>query len=198
MLQESHKPLTMNPKLNELHAEAHKRMVHSVDALKKDLASVRTGRANVDQLTPVIVNYYGTPTPLNQLATVTSPDPQTLLVTPYDRSQVKEVEKAIVSSDLGLGASADGALIRVRVPPLTEERRKEMTKHVRKSGEEARVAVRNVRRDSNEKVKKMEKAKEISQDEEKSAIAAIQVETDAQIKSIDELVQKKEKEVMTV
>jgi len=198
MLQESHKALHLNPKLNEIQGEARKRMDHGVESLKKDLSSVRTGRAHVDLLTPVVVNYYGTPTPLNQLATVSSPDPQMLLVTPYDRSQVKEVEKAIVAADLGLNATADGAIIRVNVPPLTEERRKEMTKHVRTAGETARVAIRGIRRDENDKIKKLEKAKEISQDEEKQAIAAIQTETDGHIKTIDELLLKKEKEVMTV
>jgi len=198
MLQESHKALHMNPKLNEIQADTRKRMDHGLDTLKKDLSSVRTGRAHVDLLTPVVVNYYGTPTPLSQLATVSSPDPQMLLVTPYDRSQVKEVEKAIVAADLGLNAMADGAIIRVQVPPLTEERRKEMTKHVRKAGEETRVAIRAIRRDSNEKIKKLEKDKEVSQDEEKTAIGLIQAETDTHIKTVDELVQKKEKEVMTV
>jgi len=196
--QESHKALHLNPKLNEILAEAHKRMDHGLEALKKELSSVRTGRAHVDLLTPVVVNYYGTPTPLNQLATVSSPDPQMLLVTPYDRSQVKEVEKAIVAAGIGLNAVAEGALIRVSVPPLTEERRKDLTKHVRKVGEEARVAIRAVRRDINDKIKKLEKDKEISQDEEKTVIASIQTETDAHIKGIDEMLQKKEKEVMTV
>ena len=198
MHQESHKALNMNPKLNEIQADTNKRMNHCVETLKKELSSVRTGRAHVDLLTPVVVNYYGTPTPLNQLATVTSPDPQMLLVTPFDRSQIKEVEKAIVAADLGLTPSAEGGMIRVRVPPLTEERRKDMTKHVRKVGEDARVALRNVRRDSNEKIKKLEKGKEISQDEEKTAMAAVQTQTDAHIKTVDDLVGKKEKEVMTV
>jgi len=198
MLQESHKALRLNPKLNDVQSEAHKRMDHGVEALKKELSSVRTGRAHVDLLTPVVVNYYGTPTPLSQLATVSAPDPQMLLVTPYDRSQVKEVEKAIVAAGLGLNAIADGSIIRVNVPPLTEERRKDLTKHVRKVGEEARVAIRAVRRDINDKIKKLEKGKEISQDEEKTVIASIQTETDAHIKHIDEFVQKKEKEVMTV
>jgi len=188
----------MNPKVTGLQADTHKRMDHGVDALKKELAGVRTGRAHVDLLTPVVVQYYGTATPLNQVATVSAPDPQTLLITPFDRSQIKEVEKAIMAADLGLNPAAEGGLIRVRVPPLSEERRKEMTKHVKKVGEEARIAVRNVRRDSNEKIKKLEKGKEISQDEEKTAMAAIQTETDAHIKLIDELVAKKEKEVMTV
>lgn len=198
MLQESHKALRLNPKLNEIQSEAAKRMDHGIDALKKELSSVRTGRAHVDLLTPVVVNYYGTTTPLNQLATVTAPDPQMLLVTPYDRSQVKEVEKAIVAAGLGLNAVADGSLIRVNVPPLTEERRKELTKHVRRVGEEARVAIRAVRRDINEKIKKLEKSKEVSQDEEKTTIATIQTVTDAHIAGIDKMVEQKEKEVMTV
>lgn len=188
----------MNPKLDQIQADAKKRMDQGIEVLKKELASVRTGRAHADLLMPVVVNYYGTPTPLNQLATVSAPDPQMLLVTPYDRSQVKEVEKAIAAAGLGLNPAADGALIRVKVPPLTEERRKEMTKHVRTVGENARVAIRNIRRDENEKIKKLEKGKEISQDEEKTAITAIQTATDGHIKTIDELVQKKEKEVMTV
>jgi ribosome recycling factor len=188
----------MNPKVTEIQADTRKRMDHGVEALKKDLAGVRTGRAHVDLLTPVVVQYYGTSTPLNQLATVSAPDPQTLLITPFDRSQIKEVEKAIVAADLGLNPSTEGGLIRVRVPPLSEERRKDMTKHVKHAGEEARVAMRNVRRDSNEKIKKLEKGKEISQDEEKHAMTAIQTETDTHIKLIDEQVAKKEKEVMTV
>lgn len=188
----------MNPKVTEIQTETRKRMDHGIDALKKELAGVRTGRAHVDLLTPVVVQYYGTPTPLNQLATVSAPDPQTLLITPFDRSQIKEVEKAIVAADLGLNPSTEGGLIRVRVPPLSEERRKDMTKHVKKVGEEARVAARNVRRDANEKIKKLEKGKEISQDEEKTAMTAIQTETDTHIKAIDDLVAKKEKEVMTV
>jgi len=188
----------MHAKVTEIQGETRKRMNHGVEALRKELASVRTGRAHVDLLMPVVVNYYGTPTPLNRLASVTAPDAQTLLITLFDRSQAKDVEKAIVEADLGLNPVAEGGVIRIRVPPLTEERRKELTKHVKKVGEDAQIAVRNVRRDSNEKIKKLEKGKEISQDEEKAGIAAIQSETDAHVKAIDEAVTKKEKEVMTV
>jgi ribosome recycling factor len=188
----------MNPKVTEVQTDTKKRMDQGLDALKKELGAVRTGRAHAELLSPVVVEYYGTATPLNQLATVQAIDPQTLQVTPFDRSQLKEVEKAISAANLGLTPSADGGTIRVRVPVLTEERRKDLAKHVKKVGEDARVAVRNVRRDANEKVKKLEKGKEISQDEEKQGTAAIQTETDAHIKLIDDLVQKKEKEVLTV
>ncbi|HUJ74013.1 MAG TPA: ribosome recycling factor [bacterium] len=166
--------------------------------LKKELGSVRTGRASAELLAPVAVDYYGTKTPLNQMATIHTPEPQLIVVTPYDRSQVKEVEKAIKASDLGLNPITEGGVIRVPVPVLTEERRKELVKHVRKLGEDAKVAVRNIRREGNERLKKLEKGKEISQDQEKEAEGKIQGETDANIHAIDELVKKKEKELLTV
>lgn len=184
--------------IKAIQADAHKKMTHSVEVVKKELAAVRTGRAHAEILAPVQVNYYGTLTPLNQLATVNAPEPQLIVVTVFDRSQVKEVEKAIQSAGLGLNPIAEGNVIRVPVPPLTEERRKEMVKRVHKLGEDGKVAIRNVRREANDKLAKMEKNKELSKDEHKMALDRIQMETDNHIKAIDELMQKKEKELMHV
>jgi len=182
----------------EIKAETHKKMDQSLAALKTELAGVRTGRAAAEILHPLLVDYYGTPTPMQQLASFSIPDPQMILVTVFDRAAVKEVEKAIRTSDLGLNPATDGSTIRVPVPVLTEERRRDLVKHVKHLGEEARIAVRNVRRDANEKLKKLEKNKDISQDEEKRGHEAIQQETDQHIKAIDEMVQQKEKELLTV
>ena len=182
----------------EIQAESSKKMNQTLEMLKQELAAVRTGRASADILNPVMVDYYGTPTPLNQLANLNAPDAQLITVTPFDKSIIKDVEKAILSSDLGLNPSSDGNIIRVPIPVLTEERRKELAKHVKKMGEDGKVAIRNVRRDANEKLKAREKNKEISQDEEKSAHQKIQSVTDDHINSIDELVKSKEQELMTV
>ena len=184
--------------VEDVEADAGRRMHQTVEMARKDLVSVRTGRASANLLDPVRVNYYGTPTPLNQLATLNTPDPQLITITPFDRSTVKDIEKAILASGLGLNPSSDGTLIRVPIPVLTEERRKEMVKHVKKLGEERKIAIRNIRRDSNDHLKKMEKNKEISQDQEKDAHAVIQAETDKNIKAIDEMVNSKEKELLTV
>ena len=182
----------------EIQAESSKKMDHTLELLKQELSAVRTGRASADILNPVMVDYYGTPTPLNQLANLNAPDAQLITVTPFDKSTIKDVEKAILSSDLGLNPSSDGNMIRVPVPVLTEERRKELAKHVKKLGEDGKIAVRNIRRDANEKLKAKEKNKEISQDEEKSAHQKIQSVTDDHINAIDELVKSKEQELMTV
>ena len=184
--------------VEEIEGDARKRMHQTVEMAKKDLASVRTGRASATLLDPVMVKYYGTPTPLNQLATLNTPDPQLITITPFDKSTVKDIEKAILASDLGFNPSSDGTLIRVPIPVLTEERRKEMVKHVKKLGEGRKIAIRNIRRDSNDNLKKMEKNKEISQDQERNAHDTIQAETDKNIKAIDELVVSKEKELLTV
>jgi ribosome recycling factor len=184
--------------IKAIQMDAHKRMAQSVEVVKKELAAVRTGRAHAEILAPVQVNYYGTMTPLNQLATVNAPEPQLIVVTVFDRSQVKEVEKAIQSAGLGLNPITEGNVIRVPVPPLTEERRKEMVKRVHKLGEDGKVAIRNVRREANDKLAKMEKNKELSKDEHKTALERVQMETDNHIKAIDELMQKKEKELMHV
>ena len=182
----------------EIQEESNRKMDHTVNLLKEELATVRTGRASIDILTPVMVDYYGTLTPLNQLATLATPDAQLITVTPFDRSTIKDVEKAIQAADLGLNPASDGSIIRVPVPVLTEERRKELAKHVKKLGEDGKIAIRNIRRDGNEKLKAREKNKEISQDDEKMAHDKIQSVTDSHVKSIDELVKEKETELMTV
>ena len=182
----------------EIQDESIRKMDHTLELLGQDLASVRTGRASTDILNSIVVDYYGTPTPLNQLATLATPDAQLITVIPFDKSTIKDVEKAIQAADLGLNPTSDGSMIRVPVPVLTEERRKELAKHVRKLGEDGKIAIRNIRRDANDKLKSMEKSKEISQDEEKMAHGKIQTVTDNHVKAIDGLVQVKEKELMTV
>lgn len=182
----------------DIFTETSQKMDRTIRVVTEDLSGVRTGRASGDILKPVMVEYYGTPTPLHQLATFNTPDPQLITVTPFDPSSAKEVAKAINSSDLGLNASEDGGLIRVPVPLLTEERRKELAKHVRKLGEDGKIAIRNIRRDANDQVKKLEKNKDISQDEEKDAEGSIQAETDKHIRNIEDLVKQKEEDLMKV
>ena len=184
--------------LQDVRNEIHKKMDHTLEVLKRDLAAVRTGRAHAGLLNPVHVNYYGTPTPLHQIAAIATPDPQLLTVTPYDKSIVRDVEKAIASSDLGFNPQVDGHLIRIPIPVLTEERRKELVKHVHKMAEECKIALRNIRRDANERIKKLEKDKHVSQDEERRAQEQVQQETDGHTKKIDDLIKAKEKELMTV
>lgn len=178
--------------------ETSRKMDQTVQVVTADLSGVRTGRASGDILKPVMVEYYGTPTPLHQLATFNTPDSQLITVTPFDPSSAQEITKAINASDLGLNASEDGGLIRVPIPVLTEERRKELVKHVHKLGEDGKIAIRNIRRDANERVKKLEKNKDISKDEEKDAEGRIQTETDKHIRSIEELVKQKDEDLMTV
>ncbi len=182
----------------DVQAELKRKMDHTIQVFNEELAAVRTGRASADILKPVLVDYYGTLTPLHQLANIATPDPQLITVSPYDPSSAKNIEKSINASDLGLNSTLEGGVIRVPVPVLTEERRKELVKHVRKLGEDAKVAVRNIRRDANERVKKLEKSKELSQDEERSATEHVQSETDRHIKKIDDLVKGKEHDLMTV
>lgn len=182
----------------EIQNTSKKKMDHTLDLLKNDLAAVRTGRASAEILNPIMVDYYGTSTPLNQLATLNTPDAQMITVTPFDKSTIKDVEKAIMASDLGLNPSSDGNMIRVPIPVLTEERRKELAKHVKKMGEDSKIAMRNIRRDANDMLKAKEKNKEISQDEEKVGHQKIQEVTDTHVNSIEELVKSKEQELMTV
>jgi ribosome recycling factor len=182
----------------EIQADSKRKMDHTIKVFTDELSAVRTGRASADILKPVMVEYYGTPTPLHQLANIAAPDPQLITVTPYDPSSAKAIEKSINASDLGLNSALEAGVIRVPVPVLTEERRKELVKHVHKLGEDAKVAIRNIRRDANERVKKLEKSKEISQDEERSAEHQVQTATDQHIKRIDELVKGKEHDLMTV
>jgi ribosome recycling factor len=174
------------------------RMQAAVDVLAREFASVRTGRANAALLDGVRVEAYGTTTPLNQVASVSVPDPRTILIQPWDATQLKEIEKGIVKSDLGLSPSNDGKVIRLTMPTLTEERRKQLAKSVGKFAEDARVAIRNVRREANDKMKGLAKEKKISEDEERRGHDQIQKATDRFTAKIDELTKKKEQEVLTV
>jgi ribosome recycling factor len=174
------------------------RMEEVIVRTKKAFASVRTGRANPALLDRIMVSYYGTPTPLNQMASVSVPEPRMLVITPWDKSSIKDIEKAILTSDLGLVPNNDGSVIRLAIPPLTEERRKDLVRLVRKDAEDFRVAVRNIRRDLNETAKKLEKDGDISEDDLRRAQDEIQKLTDRYIEQIDELLKAKEKEIMEV
>ncbi|NLL43446.1 MAG: ribosome recycling factor [Firmicutes bacterium] len=178
--------------------EGKAKMEDVIAATKRTFASVRTGRANPALLDRIVVPYYGTPTPLNQMASVSVPEPRLLVITPWDKSSLKDVEKAILASDLGLTPSNDGTVIRLAIPTLTEERRKELVRVVRKDAEEHRVAVRNIRRDLNDAVKKLEKNGDISEDESHRVQDVIQEQTNEFIGQIDELLKAKEKEIMEV
>lgn len=175
--------------------ETRPRMETVIDDFRRKLATVRTGRAAVSLLDTVMVDYYGTPTPLSQMASVHAPEPQMLTVQPWDQSQVGAVEKAIRTADLGLNPSNDGKLVRIPIPALTEERRKQLAKQVHDIAEDHRTAVRNVRRDSNEKLKKMLKDKLISEDAERDGLDEIQKVTNSYIGKIDELSKTKEVEI---
>jgi ribosome recycling factor len=179
-------------------AQIRRRMDKAVDDLRHELAAIRTGRASISILDHIQVDYYGTPTPINQVAQLGTPDPTLITVQPYDVSLVGPLEKAIRSSDLGLNPSNDGRLIRIPIPPLTEERRKTLAKHVHKVLEEHRTAVRNIRRDGNEQIKKMLKDKAISEDDEKKALEEIQKLTDDYVRKLEEVAKTKEQEIMKV
>ena len=186
------------PALKDLYNDLKRRMDQSVSDFQANLASTRTGRASVHMLDQIKVDYYGTYTPVNQMAQVSTPEPQTILISPYDPSIVKEIEKAIQASDLGFNPISDGKVIRVPVPPMTEERRRDVVKHLNKVLEEHRTAVRNVRRDGNDALKKLAKEMKISEDEEKRALEEVQKMTDEEIRRMEELSRKKEVEVMQV
>lgn len=174
------------------------RMERSIDAFRKELGKVRTGRASFSLLDGVKVDYYGTLTPLQQVGTLSVPESRLLTVTPWDTKMIGPIEKAIQGSGLGLNPSSDGKTVRIPIPPLTEERRKDLAKVVRKMAEDARVAVRNVRREAIEKLKDREKKKEISEDVVKRGQERIQKETDAHVKKIDEILKSKEQEILEV
>jgi ribosome recycling factor len=178
--------------------ETRPRMEGAVDDFRRKLAAIRTGRAAVSILDNVMVDYYGTMTPLNQMASVHAPEPQMLTVQPWDQTQLGAVEKAIRSADLGLNPSNDGKLVRIPIPPLTEERRKQLAKQVHDVAEEHRTAIRNVRRDANDRLKRMLKDKTISEDAERDALLEIQKLTDSHITRIDELSKSKEQEILSV
>ncbi|WP_291955084.1 ribosome recycling factor [Mahella sp.] len=174
------------------------RMNKVIDALKKELSTLRTGRANPQILDNIMVDYYGVPTPITQLGNITSPEPRLLVIAPWDPKIIKDMEKAIQKSDLGINPSNDGKVIRLLIPELTEERRKELVKIARKMGEEAKVAVRNIRRESIDQLKKQKKDGDISEDEEKRQQDDIQKLTDNKINEIDSIIEQKEKDIMTV
>jgi ribosome recycling factor len=176
------------------------RMTSALDALGKDFASVRTGRASTALLDPIRVDYYGNPTPINQMSSVSTPDARTLVIQPWEVSQLKEIEKAITKADLGIQPVNDGKLIRLTMPTPTEERRKQLVKQVGKMAEDARVAVRNVRREANDKLKAMVKDKKapITEDDERRGHDQIQKTTDKFIARIEELLKKKEQEIMSI
>src|SRR5213593_4812795 len=178
--------------------ETKPRMESAIEDFRRKLATVRTGRASVSLLDTVMVDYYGTATPLNQMASVHAPEPQMLTVQPWDSTQLGNVEKAIRAADLGLNPSNDGKLVRIPIPPLTEERRKELAKQVHEIAEDHRTAIRNVRRDGNDRLKKMLKDKVISEDAERDALDEIQKLTNTYIGKIDELSRTKEVEITSV
>lgn len=184
--------------INEVMADTNERMDKAVESLRVDLRSVRTGRASPAILERVMVDYYGVPTPLQQVATVSVPEPQVLLIRPYSPSDLADIEKAITKSDLGLTPNNDGQQIRLVVPSLTEERRRELTKTVSKRAEEARIAVRNIRRDAIQDLREMEKESMISEDDLKRGQDRIQDKTDEYIKLVDETARDKEEEIMRI
>ncbi len=170
----------------------------SESLLREELATVRAGRANAALVDKVMVDYYGTPTPLKALANISVPEPRTLLITPFDPKSIHEIEKAINVANIGINPVNDGKVVRLQIPQVTEERRKELTKTVKKMGEDTKVAVRNLRRDANDKVKKLEKAGDYTEDDVKETLDEIQKLTDKSIKEIDGIVAEKEKEIMEV
>jgi ribosome recycling factor len=186
--------------LNEQKKKAEEKMNKALDVLRKEFASLRTGRASLAMLDGITVDYYGTPTPLNQVSNMSVPDPRQITIQPWEPKMLGEIEKAILKSDVGITPSNDGKVIRLSIPALTEERRQQIVKHAKKLAEDARVSIRNIRRDINDEIKKKSKDKEahVSEDETKKLQDEIQKITDSYIKKIDDLLVHKEKEIMTV
>ncbi|WP_025027628.1 ribosome recycling factor [Caldalkalibacillus mannanilyticus] len=183
---------------NQVKADANERMDKAISQLKRELATLRAGRANPSLLDKVQVEYYGAMTPVNQLANISTPEPRLLVIQPWDKTSLAAIEKAIMKSELGLNPSNDGSIIRLAIPALTEERRVELVKMVKKYGEECKVAIRNIRRDANDAIKKIEKEGTISEDESRRHQETIQKTTDEHIVSVDQIVVEKEKEIMEV
>lgn len=184
--------------LNDIYTDTQDRMDKALESLDRDYRKLRTGRASVSLVDSIRIDYYGTSTPLNQLATLTIPDPRTIMIQPWDTSVIGEVEKAILKSDLGLTPMNDGKVIRINIPPLTTERRRELVKVVKKMAEETKVAVRNIRRDANDMIKELKKEKEISEDDQFRAQEETQRITDDLIKRIDAVYSAKEKEILEI
>jgi len=184
--------------VQELKRKAAERMTRSIEVLKKDFASIRTGRASLSLLDGIFVNYFDTQTPLQQIATLSIPESRQITIQPWDQKIIPDIEKAILKSDLGLTPSNNGKIIRIMIPPLTEERRKQLVKVVKKKAEESKVAIRNIRRDTNDELKKLEKEKQFSEDESKKLHDEVQKITDTYIAKVDEVLKHKEKEIMEV
>ena len=184
--------------IKEILQDAEDRMNKVTEILRKDYSSLRAGRANPALLDKVMVDYYGTPTPVNQTANISCPEPRLIVVQPWDKSLISAIEKAILKSDLGLNPNNDGSVIRLAIPQLTEERRRELVKTCSKKAEDAKVAVRNIRRDVNDSIKDLEKSKEASEDECKKALENAQKLTDRFVKTVDEIFEQKEKDIMAV
>ena len=184
--------------LAEINKDARIRMNKSLDALRHELAKIRTGRAHPSLLEHVHVDYYGSEVPIGQAASVAVEDARTLTVTPWDKSMVQPIEKAILTSDLGLNPATAGQVIRIPLPPLTEERRKDLGRVVHQEGENAKIAIRNLRRDANHHIKELLKEKEISEDEERKAEHDVQTVTDVAVKKVDEIVAEKEQELLEI
>ncbi len=184
--------------INDILADSEDRMKKTIEHLQGDFASLRAGRANPAMLDKIMVNYYGQPTPINQLANINVPEARLLVIQPWDKSGIADIEKAIMKSDLGITPSNDGNVIRIAIPQLTEDRRKDLVKMVKKRAEDAKVAIRNIRREANDLIKSSEKDKLISEDESKKGLESAQKVTDKCIKDIDLLLQAKEKDIMEV
>lgn len=184
--------------INEIIASNEERLKKSIEALKREFGALRAGRATPSLLDKVMVDYYGTPTPVNQVAKVSVPEPRMIMIQPWEKSILHDIEKAIMKSELGLSPNSDGTAIRLSIPQLTQERRKELVKTVSKKAEEGKVAIRNIRRDANDSIKKLEKDKEITEDESKKAQEKFQKMVDQYIKNVDTLKDAKEKEIMEV
>lgn len=184
--------------MKAVHAELKTKMDKTIEALKFEFTTIRAGKANPQMLDKIRVDYYGTPTPVNQIGAISVPEPRTLMISPWDKSAMSEIEKAIRNSDLGLNPTSDGEVIRINVPALTEERRKELAKKAHKVSEDFKVRIRNERRDANDDLKKMEKDGELTEDELKKAQDEVQKITDKFIKEIESLALAKEKDIMEV
>ena len=184
--------------MKEVQNKLQQQMDKTIEALKYEFSTIRAGRANAQMLDKIRVDYYGTPTPINQVGSISVPEPRTLMISAWDKSAMKEIEKAIRNSDLGLNPTNDGEVIRINVPALTEERRKELCKQAKKASEEFKVRIRNERRDANDKLKKLEKEGEITEDELKKAQDNVQKMTDKYVKEIEVLLETKEKDIMAV
>lgn len=184
--------------IQDILKEAQDHMQKAIEVLKKEFATMRVGRATPALLEKVVVDYYGTQMPVNQLATISAPEPRLLVIQPWDKGALGAIEKAILKSDLGITPTNDGSVIRLAIPPLTQERRQELVKVARKKAEEARVAIRNIRRDANDQIKDLEKEKVISEDEGKRGQEEVQKLTDKFIKTVDELLKAKEDEILSI